>query len=136
MSEKKHKSSRSFKHTYVPSDTSDSESEGNESDPDMQDLKKALIMLTKAFHKKFFKKSSSNKLWYGSSSRRHDLQDKTNGGRGDINKIKGKNSENTPVCYNCNKPGHYARECMKGNVYIVGNIPSTAEATFSHVFPT
>ena len=85
VSEKKSKSSiKSYKHIKQESESSGTESEGPESDSDMQDLKKALVLLTKAFQKKFYKKPSSNNLIYGSSSRRNDSKDNADGGRGEV----------------------------------------------------
>ncbi|KAI3669359.1 hypothetical protein L6452_40592 [Arctium lappa] len=101
---------------------------------DGESLKQALILLTRAFQKKFYKKPGSNSQRYSSSSsKNHEHRERVEGKRFEEKRYGEKKPDEkkkfvndyTAVekpatdsikCYNCGKLGHYAKDCRKPKV--------------------
>lgn len=95
------------------------EEDGNESDPELQDIKKVVALLTRAVQKKFYKKPSSNSQRYSTNTKRHDYKDMyENKKRSDDRKQYDTKPEEKEIdepikCYNCRNTGHFSRDCRK-----------------------
>ena len=116
--DRKHKhSSRRSTYNKDQSELLEEGTEDSDSDVDLQELKKAMVLLTKAFkNKKFYKKPSSNKLRSLSEYRKLDgkvkIDEKKSEGskRYDNKKNSDKQTDDVPKCYYYGKLGHYAKE--------------------------
>ncbi|KAI3771355.1 hypothetical protein L6452_02518 [Arctium lappa] len=114
------------KKKVIISKSEEAESEDNSDSEDCEDLKQAMLMLTKAFQKKFYKKPSSNSQRYSSGSRNYEHKEKVEGKR-----IEEKRSDEKPYkaeekkqpestkCYNCDEEvekEEIAHICLMGNI--------------------
>nr|GFC70120.1 hypothetical protein [Tanacetum cinerariifolium] len=106
--------SRSKKKIVVSSD-----SKGSEAD-DFSELKKITALLAKAFHRrKFYSKPTNNNL--RTSSTYQSANKKQEFVKTDTKKVEKKDDEkkrdmSKVKCYNCNKEGHFAKDCKKVKV--------------------
>lgn len=95
------------------------EANDNESDSDLQNIKKALALLTTTVQKKYYKKPSSISRRYSSGNKHNEQKDKFEGKK----RFEGKKPDGTskddkdgdePIkCSNCGKLGHFARDFRK-----------------------
>nr|GFC43976.1 hypothetical protein [Tanacetum cinerariifolium] len=96
-----------------------SNSEGSEAD-DFSELKKITALLAKAFNRrKFYSKPTNNNLRTSSSSQ--SANKKQEFVKTDTKKVDKKDDEKKQdisrvKCYNCNKEGHFAKDCKKAKV--------------------
>ncbi|XP_024964722.1 uncharacterized protein LOC112505008, partial [Cynara cardunculus var. scolymus] len=73
-----------------------------------------MVLLTNVLQKKFYKKSSSNKQRFSSSSRRIEYKNKYEGKKKfEEKKAEEKKTDEVQKCYNCGKTGHFANDRWK-----------------------
>ncbi|KAI3730028.1 hypothetical protein L6452_18704 [Arctium lappa] len=84
---KKEKKEKKKKKKVITSSESESESESESDGDDGESLKQAMLLLTRAFQKKFYKKSGSNSQRYSSSSsKNHEHRERVEGRRYEENR--------------------------------------------------
>ncbi|KAI3735422.1 hypothetical protein L6452_14918 [Arctium lappa] len=121
----KEKKDKKKKKKVVVSSSVDSDVDISDSD-DGENLKQAMLLLTRAFQKIFYKKPESNSHRYSSGSRYFDHKEKIEGRRFDEKRYEGnkseekikfvndyggkKRSDELIKCYNCVKVGHFAKD--------------------------
>ncbi|KAI3685601.1 hypothetical protein L6452_34851 [Arctium lappa] len=105
--EKEKKEKKKKKKIILPS--SDDSADSNSDSDDGENLKQAMLLLTRAFQKKFYKKPGSNSQRFG--ERKPEEKKKYVNDYGSEKK-----SEELIKCYNCRKVSHYAKDCRKPTV--------------------
>ncbi|KAJ9567605.1 hypothetical protein OSB04_003571 [Centaurea solstitialis] len=122
------------------SDSFDTPEVSSDSDVDVPEFKQAMAMMTKAFQRRFYKKPSSNKQQYSSTSRKSEYRGRHEDKRSDkktdsarysekgkyeekkkfgekrIEENDEKKSDEVQKCFKCGKPGHFVRDCSNGGV--------------------
>ncbi|KAI3746570.1 hypothetical protein L6452_09004 [Arctium lappa] len=107
----------------VVSESEEVDSDDNSDSDDCENLKQAMLMLTKAFLKKLYKKPGSNSQRYSSGSQNYEHKERIEGKRIEEKRLEEKRyrteekkeSELTK-CYNYGKLGHFAKDCRKPKV--------------------
>ncbi|KAJ9564484.1 hypothetical protein OSB04_000450 [Centaurea solstitialis] len=96
------------------SDSSDTPEVSSDSDVDVAEFKQAMAMMTKAFQRRFYKKPSSNKQRYSSTSRKSEYRGRHEDKRSDKKTDSARYSEKGK--YEERKRSHFARDCPNGGV--------------------
>ncbi|KAI3735781.1 hypothetical protein L6452_15294 [Arctium lappa] len=127
----KDKKKKKKKKKVVVSSSGSSDS-GNLDSDDGENLKQAMILLTRAFQKKFYKNPGFNSQRYSSGSRNFEHKERVEGRRIDDRRSEGKSfvdrktevrkyvneygekkAEEPVKCYNCGKISHFSKDCRK-----------------------
>ncbi|KAI3758691.1 hypothetical protein L6452_06262 [Arctium lappa] len=117
------------KKKMIISDSGEVDSVVSNSD-DEESLKQAMILMNRAFQKKFYKKSGSNSQRYSFGSQNYEQKERIEGKKRYedkkdddqryekkyVNRYEEKKPKKLVKCYNRGKIGHYAKDCRKPKV--------------------
>ncbi|KAI3698153.1 hypothetical protein L6452_31265 [Arctium lappa] len=116
------------KKNMILSESDDVESEANSESDDCEQLKQTMLMLTKSFQKKFYKKPSSNSQRYSSGPSNYVHKERFEGKRFEGKRLEERkpeekrfkaveiNQPEPPKCYNCGRLGHFAKDSRRPKV--------------------
>ncbi|KAI3685310.1 hypothetical protein L6452_34552 [Arctium lappa] len=110
---------KSKKKKVIEFESEETDSEAKSDSDDCEQLKEAMLMLTKAFQKKFYKNPNSNSQRYSSGPNNYKHKEKVEEKRPEDKKKDGADEfkkEEPMKCYNYGRFGHFAKDCRKPKV--------------------
>ncbi|KAI3720022.1 hypothetical protein L6452_20929 [Arctium lappa] len=110
---------KSKKKKVIESDSEEADCEEKSETDDCEKLMETMLMLTKAFQKKFYKKPNSNSQRYSSGPNNYKHKEKVEERRSEEKKKDGaeETKKEEPIkCYNCGRLSHFAKDCRKSKV--------------------